>query len=169
MASTTTKAEPIRCEKCRGEGTVEAVLGHPNDPGAPVREVECERCGGSRAEPCVECGDPATLRSESHRAYCGTECAWNADDWPACTECEGDPQDPTHAPFCGAGCAGAFKNRARRAMRRPVSLSEFFRASDREKARRAAGDDGPCCRDGLCAMCRAAAQEDAADAAREAM
>jgi hypothetical protein len=48
---------------------------------------------------------------------------------------------------------------------RPIPLDEFLSALDRMKARTERGE--PCCTDGSCVICRAAAEEDYFDAERE--
>jgi hypothetical protein len=109
------------CRDCHGDGATEHAhaLSSASIEPSYLRD-ECQRCGGSGAESCPGCGEPA---KEEYRGvdptfvYCSPRCAFQDDNWPACTECEEDPQDPPLAPFCCAACEASFRHRVDTTLR----------------------------------------------------
>lgn len=59
------------------------------------------------------CGRPVdeAVRGIDGALYATVQCAWKDHDWPACIECQDDPQDPVLGPFCCFTCEASFSSR----------------------------------------------------------
>ena len=101
-------------------GSWDAHFGRLGIGPAPEERAEDDhrRAGGAAAQqnaqgcPCG-CGRPVdpAVRGESAELYATVRCAWELHDWPACLECQDDPQDPILAPFCCPTCEASFASR----------------------------------------------------------
>ena len=64
----------VPCPTCDGGGVVEYLIQSSRYYDSPdYREGECEDCGGSGAESCEWCGEPALVEVTGHNA---TACSW---------------------------------------------------------------------------------------------
>ncbi len=98
----------LLCEDCRGTKEEEVVLGHPNDPAAPLATRACSSCKGEGTAPCCGCAAPAKVEgADGLFVYCSVACAWADDNWPGCLRCQAEPQDPLFGPFCSGTCEDA--------------------------------------------------------------